>query len=152
MHQMKTQRSSTMMSDVRQLVSSGGSVNQQNDDGVTLVRKCMNPKICNGSLISKRNVYRWWFWMGRLLAKWNMTCKMLVFCILCLQLHIASASGYKEVVSVLLENGADVQVFDNSYWTPLHLAAKYGQVHIITCHSFSYGHSFIEVTLSNQKA
>ncbi|ROL52409.1 Unconventional myosin-XVI [Anabarilius grahami] len=78
MHQMKTQRSSTMMSDVRQLVSSGGSVNQQNDDGVTL-------------------------------------------------LHIASASGYKEVVSMLLENGADVQVSGNSYWTPLHLAAKYGQ-------------------------
>uniref|UniRef100_A0A8C2J6C9 Myosin XVI n=1 Tax=Cyprinus carpio TaxID=7962 RepID=A0A8C2J6C9_CYPCA len=83
MHQMKTQRSSTMLSDVRQLVSSGGSVNQQNDDGVTL-------------------------------------------------LHIASASGYKEVVSMLLESGAEVQVSDNSFWTPLHLAAKYGQVHIIT--------------------
>uniref|UniRef100_A0A671SNI0 Unconventional myosin-XVI-like n=1 Tax=Sinocyclocheilus anshuiensis TaxID=1608454 RepID=A0A671SNI0_9TELE len=81
MHQMKTQRSSTMLSDVRQLVSSGGFVNQQNDDGVTL-------------------------------------------------LHIASASGYKEVVSVLLESGAEVQVSDNSFWTPLHLAAKYGQVHI----------------------
>jgi len=59
MDQMKTQRSSTMMSDLRQLVSSGGSVNQQNDDGVTLVRKYMKSKICNGSLISKRNVYRW---------------------------------------------------------------------------------------------
>uniref|UniRef100_A0A9J7XDI1 Myosin XVI n=1 Tax=Cyprinus carpio carpio TaxID=630221 RepID=A0A9J7XDI1_CYPCA len=85
MHQMKTQRSSTMLSDVRQLVSSGGSVNQQNDDGVTL-------------------------------------------------LHIASASGYKEVVSMLLEHGAEVQMSDNSFWTPLHLAAKYGQVHIITGH------------------
>lgn len=61
---------------------------------------------------------------------------------LCLQLHIASASGYKEVVSVLLESGADVQVSDNSFWTPLHLAAKYGQVHIITWHytSFHDGH------------
>lgn len=37
MHQMKTQRSSTMLSDVKQLVSSGGSVNQHNDDGVSLV-------------------------------------------------------------------------------------------------------------------
>uniref|UniRef100_A0A8C1S6Y0 Myosin XVI n=1 Tax=Cyprinus carpio TaxID=7962 RepID=A0A8C1S6Y0_CYPCA len=83
MHQMKTQRSSTMLSDVRQLVSSGGSVNQQNDDGVTL-------------------------------------------------LHIASASGYKEVVSMLLESGAEVQVSDNSFWTPLHLAAKYGQTHIVS--------------------
>ncbi|XP_073768567.1 unconventional myosin-XVI isoform X10 [Danio rerio] len=82
-HQMKSQRCFTMMSDVKQLVSSGGSVNQQNDDGVTL-------------------------------------------------LHIASASGYKEVVSVLLENGADVLVSDSSYWTPLHLAAKYGQTHIVS--------------------
>lgn len=55
MHQMKTQRSSTMLSDMRQLVSSGGGVNQQNDDGVTLVRKYLNPKMCNGSLISKFN-------------------------------------------------------------------------------------------------
>lgn len=53
MHQMKTQRSSTMLSDVRQLVSSGGSVNQQNDDGVTLVRKYISPEMCNGWLISK---------------------------------------------------------------------------------------------------
>ncbi|XP_016117593.1 unconventional myosin-XVI-like [Sinocyclocheilus grahami] len=91
MHQMKTQRSSTMLSDVRQLVSSGGSVNQQNDDGVTL-------------------------------------------------LHIASANGYKEVVSVLLESGAEVQVSDNSFWTPLHLAAKYGQVHISV--NFDRRHQF----------
>lgn len=36
-HQMKTQRASVMLSDVRQLVSSGASVNQKNEDGVTLV-------------------------------------------------------------------------------------------------------------------
>ncbi|GAA6077549.1 unconventional myosin-XVI-like, partial [Tachysurus ichikawai] len=77
-HQMKTQRASVMLSDVRQLVSSGANVNQRNEDGVTL-------------------------------------------------LHIACASGYREVVDLLLENGADVQATDNSYWTPLHLAAKYGQ-------------------------
>nr|XP_023996187.1 unconventional myosin-XVI-like [Salvelinus alpinus] len=69
MHTMRTQRPSTMLSDVRQLVSSRGSLNLRNDDGVTL-------------------------------------------------LHIACASGYREVVSVLLEHGVDPQPSDNSYWTP----------------------------------
>nr|XP_029476428.1 unconventional myosin-XVI-like [Oncorhynchus nerka] len=78
MHTMRTQRPSTMLSDVRQLVSSGVSLNQRNSDGVTL-------------------------------------------------LHIACASGYRDVVSVLLEHGADPQPSDSGYWTPLHLAAKYGQ-------------------------
>ena len=45
-----------------------------------------------------------------------------------LQLHMACASGYKEVVSLLLEHGGDLNAADNEYWTPLHLAAKYGQV------------------------
>ncbi|XP_046903631.1 LOW QUALITY PROTEIN: unconventional myosin-XVI [Hypomesus transpacificus] len=82
MHIMRLQRPSTMLSDVRQLVSSRGSLNQPNHDGVTL-------------------------------------------------LHIACASGYREVVSVLLENGVDPQPYDNNYWTPLHLAAKYGQTSIV---------------------
>ncbi|TKS67047.1 Unconventional myosin-XVI [Collichthys lucidus] len=80
---MKTQRPSTMLSDVRQLVSTGASLNQPNDDGVTL-------------------------------------------------LHIASASGYREVVSVLLESRADPHPADNTFWTPLHLAAKYGQTSIVS--------------------
>ncbi|KAM9344023.1 unconventional myosin-XVI [Pholidichthys leucotaenia] len=83
MHAMKTQRPTTMLSDVRQLVASEGSLNQPNDDGVTL-------------------------------------------------LHIASASGYREVVSVLLEHGADPHPTDNCFWTPLHLAAKYGQTSIVS--------------------
>lgn len=41
---------------------------------------------------------------------------------------MACASGYKEVVSLLLEHGGDLNIVDNQYWTPLHLAAKYGQV------------------------
>lgn len=43
MHAMKTQRPSTMLSDVRQLVATGESLNQANDDRVTLVSKvtCM---------------------------------------------------------------------------------------------------------------
>ncbi|XP_051259431.1 unconventional myosin-XVI isoform X1 [Dicentrarchus labrax] len=83
MHTMKTQRPSTMLSDVRQFVATGGSLNQPNDDGVTL-------------------------------------------------LHIACASGYREVVSVLLESGADPHPADNNFWTPLHLAAKYGQTSIVS--------------------
>ncbi|XP_038575834.1 unconventional myosin-XVI-like [Micropterus salmoides] len=83
MHTMKTQRPSTMLSDVRQLVTTGGSLNQTNDDGVTL-------------------------------------------------LHIACASGYREVVSVLLESGVDPHPADNNFWTPLHLAAKYGQTSIVS--------------------
>uniref|UniRef100_A0A3B4Z141 Unconventional myosin-XVI-like n=1 Tax=Stegastes partitus TaxID=144197 RepID=A0A3B4Z141_9TELE len=83
MHAMKTQRPSTMLSDVRQLVATGGSLNQPNGDGVTL-------------------------------------------------LHIACASGYREVVSVLLDSGADPHPADNNFWTPLHLAAKYGQTSIVS--------------------
>lgn len=44
------------------------------------------------------------------------------------QLHMACASGYKEVVVLLLEHGGDLNRVDDGYWTPLHLAAKYGQV------------------------
>uniref|UniRef100_A0A8C3G226 Myosin motor domain-containing protein n=1 Tax=Cyclopterus lumpus TaxID=8103 RepID=A0A8C3G226_CYCLU len=82
-HAMKMQRRSTMLSDVRKLVATRGSLNQPNDDGVTL-------------------------------------------------LHIACASGYREVVSVLLESGADPHPADNNFWTPLHLAAKYGQTSIVS--------------------
>ncbi|XP_051782257.1 unconventional myosin-XVI isoform X2 [Erpetoichthys calabaricus] len=79
---MKVQRPSTMLSDVRLLLAAGGSVNQRNEEGVTL-------------------------------------------------LHMACASNYKEVASLLLDNGADPQIADNNHWTPLHLAAKYGQAHLV---------------------
>lgn len=82
MHTMKMQRAVTMLSDVRQLVATGGSLNQSNDEGVTL-------------------------------------------------LHIACSSGYREVVAVLLDSGADPHPADNHGWTPLHLAAKYGQTSIV---------------------
>uniref|UniRef100_A0A673XRC8 Myosin XVI n=1 Tax=Salmo trutta TaxID=8032 RepID=A0A673XRC8_SALTR len=101
MHTMRTQRPSTMLSDVRQLVSSGVSLNQRNNDGVTL-------------------------------------------------LHIACASGYREVVSVLLEDGADPQPSDNGYWTPLHLAAKYGQVlsyHFQVCFDISIQKQMIPLVI-----
>lgn len=37
MHTMKVQRASTMMTDVKQLLATGVSLNQPNEDGVTLV-------------------------------------------------------------------------------------------------------------------
>ncbi|XP_072300740.1 unconventional myosin-XVI isoform X1 [Eucyclogobius newberryi] len=82
MHTMKMQRAVTMLSDVRQLVGTGGGLSQSNDEGVTL-------------------------------------------------LHIACASGYRDVVAVLLESGVDPHSVDNHGWTPLHLAAKYGQTSIV---------------------
>uniref|UniRef100_A0A8C6TMX2 Myosin XVI n=1 Tax=Neogobius melanostomus TaxID=47308 RepID=A0A8C6TMX2_9GOBI len=61
-----------------------------------------------------------------------------------LQLHIACASGYREVVAVLLERGADPHPADNHGWTPLHLAAKYGQVMNPFGVSISKRDSFLE--------
>lgn len=37
MHTMKTQRPTTMLSDVKHLVTTGGTLNLPNDEGVTLV-------------------------------------------------------------------------------------------------------------------
>lgn len=47
MHTMKTQRATTMLSDVKQLVASGGNLNQPSDDGVTLVRKVTHMNAIN---------------------------------------------------------------------------------------------------------
>ncbi|XP_023408960.2 unconventional myosin-XVI [Loxodonta africana] len=82
LRQMKLQRPMSMLTDVKHFLSSGGNVNEKNDEGVTL-------------------------------------------------LHMACASGYKEVVSLILEHGGDLNIADNQYWTPLHLAAKYGQTTLV---------------------
>ncbi|KAM6178583.1 unconventional myosin-XVI [Rhynchocyon petersi] len=82
LRQMKLQRPMSMLADVKHFLSSGGNVNEKNEEGVTL-------------------------------------------------LHMACASGYKEVVSLILEHGGDLNVVDNQYWTPLHLAAKYGQTNLV---------------------
>nr|XP_024649725.1 unconventional myosin-XVI isoform X4 [Macaca nemestrina] len=82
LRQMKLQRPMSMLTDVKHFLSSGGNVNEKNDEGVTL-------------------------------------------------LHMACASGYKEVVSLILEHGGDLNIVDDQYWTPLHLAAKYGQANLV---------------------
>ncbi|XP_074048123.1 unconventional myosin-XVI [Macrotis lagotis] len=82
LRQIKLQRPMSMLNDIKQLLSSGGNINEKNDEGVTL-------------------------------------------------LHMACASGYKDVASLILDHGADLNVVDNQYWTPLHLAAKYGQTNLV---------------------
>lgn len=37
LQQIRTQRAAVMLSDLKQLLAAGGSVNEKNDDGVTLV-------------------------------------------------------------------------------------------------------------------
>ncbi|XP_069492667.1 unconventional myosin-XVI isoform X2 [Ambystoma mexicanum] len=82
LRQMKTQRQTTMMVDVKNVLANGGSINEKNEEGVTL-------------------------------------------------LHMACASGYTDVATLLLDNSADPDVADNHYWTPLHLSAKYGKTHLV---------------------
>ena len=46
----------------------------------------------------------------------------------CVQIHIAAANGYGDVMKYLVKRGADLNVQDDSGSTPLHVAAKFGQV------------------------
>ncbi|XP_023570968.1 unconventional myosin-XVI [Octodon degus] len=82
LRQLKLQRPMSMLADVKCFLSSGGNVNERNEEGVTL-------------------------------------------------LHMACASGYKEVAALLLEHGGDPRLPDNQCWTPLHVAAKYGQTNLV---------------------
>uniref|UniRef100_A0A8C6RHG4 Myosin XVI n=1 Tax=Nannospalax galili TaxID=1026970 RepID=A0A8C6RHG4_NANGA len=46
-------------------------------------------------------------------------------------LHMACASGYREVALLILEHGGDLNITDDQRCTPLHLAAKYGQTNLV---------------------
>ena len=48
--------------------------------------------------------------------------------LLSLQLHIAAANAYVEVLEFLLDNDADVDVEDKDGWKPIHAAACWGNV------------------------
>ena len=46
-------------------------------------------------------------------------------------LHIACDIGNKEIVRLLLDNNADIEIVDNNYMTPLHYATKNNNLKII---------------------
>ena len=48
--------------------------------------------------------------------------------LLSLQLHIAAANAYVEVLEFLLDNDAEVDVEDKDGWKPIHAAACWGNV------------------------
>ena len=48
-----------------------------------------------------------------------------------IQLHVAAANAYEEVLEFLLENDADVDVEDKDGWKPIHAAACWGNVSLI---------------------
>ena len=62
-----------------------------------------------------------------------------ILLLLVLQLHIAVANGYRQVLQLLLENGADVNAANDSGWTPLHVASKFAQVRIVAPDLKSWG-------------
>ena len=43
----------------------------------------------------------------------------------------ASASGYTEIVALLIRSGADIAVKDGNGYTPLMEAARYGQTGVV---------------------
>ena len=43
-------------------------------------------------------------------------------------LHIASQKGFQQSVEILLQYGADIDVFNDDSQTPLHLACNYGHL------------------------
>ena len=46
-------------------------------------------------------------------------------------LHIAARYGYKEIVELLISEGADVNAKDENSWTPLHFAARHGHKEVV---------------------
>lgn len=49
-------------------------------------------------------------------------------CYFCVQMHIAAANGYDEVVEYLLDHGAKISMVDHDAWQPIHAAACWGHV------------------------
>ncbi|XP_051565407.1 unconventional myosin-XVI-like isoform X1 [Myxocyprinus asiaticus] len=106
MHQMKTQRSSTMLSDIRLLLSSGGTVNQRNDDGVTLLhiacasgyKEVVSMLLENGADVQVSDNSFW------------------------TPLHLAAKYGQTHIVRQLLKHKADPTLLNCNQDKPLDIA------------------------------
>ena len=48
------------------------------------------------------------------------------------QLHVAAANGYRETARLLIDAGANIDKCDDTGYTPLHVAVKFGQVGHVT--------------------
>lgn len=45
--------------------------------------------------------------------------------------HVAAAAGHREMVALLLGQGAEINAQDKKQWTPLHYAARYGYIDVV---------------------
>ncbi|XP_026701573.1 unconventional myosin-XVI [Athene cunicularia] len=108
LRQMKIQRPMTMLTDVRQLISSGGSVNQKNDEGVTLLHvACANGYKNVASLIldhgADLNVVDNQYWTP---------------------LHLAAKYGQTNLVKLLLMHWANPNLLNCNNEKPSDVAAS----------------------------
>uniref|UniRef100_G1NPS6 Myosin XVI n=1 Tax=Meleagris gallopavo TaxID=9103 RepID=G1NPS6_MELGA len=108
LRQMKIQRAMTMLTDVRQLISSGGSVNQKNDEGVTLLHvACANGYKNVASLIldhgADLNVVDNQYWTP---------------------LHLAAKYGQTSLVKLLLTHWANPNLLNCNNEKPSDIAAS----------------------------
>ena len=46
-------------------------------------------------------------------------------------LHIASRDGFLNIVQILIQKGAELNIQEKHMWTPLHYAARYGHKQIV---------------------
>ena len=46
--------------------------------------------------------------------------------------HVAAANGWTNVIDFLLENEADFEITDNDGWQPIHAAAAWGHVSLVS--------------------
>ncbi|XP_059984352.1 protein phosphatase 1 regulatory subunit 16A isoform X4 [Lagenorhynchus albirostris] len=110
-----------MLEDIRSLLQEGADLNAPRDHGATLVRTgprgTQAGEAAAGTQAGEPAA-------GRTRAGTQGPA-------VCLQLHIAAASGFGEAAALLLEHGASLSTKDRDGWEPLHAAAYWGQVQLV---------------------